>query len=169
MGKEVGWAEPEYLIGQPRIHKVAGFHYLYVEQKHVHEGQVGLHMGPLIGKMEDAHKLGFGEAEKPPLLVMFTDIPDEPRWYDIQAGYSVPQGTVPCGEAWVRAIEPALVASILVWGSLEAVVKGYGPLLEFMKANGYKDIVGWREWYLYWESEDSTNNITWVQHIAAEE
>ena len=99
---------------------------------------------------------------------MFTDIPDEPRWYDVQVGFSVPKGTPPYGEARVRYVKPTLVASIVVTGNLRAVVKSYGPLLEFMKAKGLKDVVGWREWYLYWESDDSMNNVTWVQHLAEE-
>ena len=32
MGKEIGWTEPVFLIGQPRTQKVAGFHYLFVEE-----------------------------------------------------------------------------------------------------------------------------------------
>jgi hypothetical protein len=42
MKRESGWAEPEYIIGQPRIQMAGGFHYLHVEEKHVAESEVGI-------------------------------------------------------------------------------------------------------------------------------
>jgi hypothetical protein len=166
MIEKSGWAEPNFIIGEPRVQKVAGFTYLYVEQKHVEESRVGASLDPLFEKIHAAYKLGLGEFTMLPSLIMFTDIPDQPRWYDVQVGFSVPGGTPPYGEAHVRDVEPTLIASIVVLGNLESVVKSYGPLLEFIKAKGLKDIVGWREWYLYWEGEESMNNVTWVQHLA---
>jgi hypothetical protein len=53
-------------------------------------------------------------------------------------------------------------------GKIESVIKSYGPLMDYMTANGLKCVEGWREWYLYWESDNSTNNISWVQHVAQE-
>lgn len=49
------------------------------------------------------------------------------------------------------------------------MAKKNGPLLEFVETAGYRSIVGWREWYLYWEDADSMNNVTWVQHMVEEE
>ena len=101
------------------------------------------------------------------LLVMFIDL-DEPKMYDVQAGYVVPEGTTPQGETQVRFVPPTLVAGMLVWGDLGSVVKSYAPLMEFMNTHGLKCIEGWREWYLLFESDTSMNNITWVQHVAEE-
>jgi hypothetical protein len=36
-----GWADPVLVIGQPRIHKVAGFTYLYAEQRDVKDTEAG--------------------------------------------------------------------------------------------------------------------------------
>ena len=168
MERATGWAEPDCIIGQPRLQKVDGFHYLYVEQQHVAESEVGVYIGSLFGKIHDAYEKGYGAAEKPPILVMFFDLPDEPRVYDMQVGFSVPEGTSPLGEAQVRYVEPSLCASVLVWGNLDSVISSYGPLLEFMDTKDLKCIEGWREWYLYWEGDSSSNNITWVQHVAQE-
>ena len=167
MEQKVGWAEPGCVIGQPRIQKVDGFQYLYAEQMHVHETEVGNAMGVVMGRLGSAWERIFGKAPSPPMLVMFIDL-DEPRMYDVQAGYVVPEGTTPQGETQVRYVPPALVASMLVWGDLSSVPKSYAPLMEFMNAQGLKCIEGWREWYLLFESDSSMNNVTWVQHVAEE-
>ena len=119
-------------------------------------------------QIDEAYEQGFGAAQKPPLLAMFDDLPNAPNVYDVHVGYAVPAGTPPLGLAQVREVEPALVASILVWGALEAIPKSYGPLLAFIEASGLAGAVGWREWYLYWEGAESMNNVTWVQHLVEE-
>ena len=53
MKKKSGWAEPKYIIGEPRVQKVGGFTYLFVEQKHVEESQVGVSLGPLFEKIHE--------------------------------------------------------------------------------------------------------------------
>ena len=95
-------------------------------------------------------------------------MPGEEKWYDIQWGFAVPEGTQPSGETTVRYVPPTLVAGMLVWGSLDKVPQSYTPLMQYMSANGYKPVEGWREWYLYFESDTSSNNITWVEHMAEE-
>jgi len=170
MARKVGWAEPKLVITQPRIQMVDGFHYFYVEERHIKENEAGACLRRLVPKLEAAFLNGFGKAPLPPLLVMFIDegFQKGTYVYHVQAGYSVRSGTQPLGEALVRIVPPTLVASMLVWGARRSVVHTYGPLVEFMKSNGYKDIVGWREWYLYNESGRSSNNISWIQHEVEE-
>lgn len=165
MEQKINWADPEYVISQPRIQKVAGFHYLYAEQPHVHETEVGNAMGVVMGRLGSAWECIFGKTPSPPMLVMFIDL-DEPRMYDVRAGFVVPEGTTPQGETQVRFVPAALVAGMLAWGGISAVVKTYAPLMEFMDTHGLKCIEGWREWRLVFEGDTSTNNITWVQHVA---
>jgi hypothetical protein len=166
MKHEIGWAEPGFLVGQPRTQKVAGFHYLFVEEKHVAESEVGNAMGHLFPKLFAAGASVFGAAGSPPVLAMFIDL--EPKMYDVQLEFMVQPGTAAAGEAQVRYVEPALVASIVVGGGIEAVIQSYGPLMEYMNVNGLKCAEGWREWYLFRESDNSANNVSWVQHVAEE-
>jgi hypothetical protein len=169
MGKETGWAQPATIIGQPRIQKVAGFTYLYVEQAHVLETEVGNYVGSLTGQVASAYESLHGKAEKPPLQIMFINIPDEPKHYTMQVGYAVSAGTQATAGAKVRDIPPSLVAGVIAWGSIDSVWQSYGPLMDFMNQNHYRPLdVGWRELYTYWESPESNNNITWVQHAAEE-
>lgn len=41
MSMRAGWAEPGFMMSEPRIQMVAGFNYFYCEKKQVLELQVG--------------------------------------------------------------------------------------------------------------------------------
>ena len=168
MSTEVGWADPQMMISEPRVQRVAGFHYLYVEQEHVAESDVGWAMGDLMPKAHDAYCQAREGVELPPMLAMFIDLPDEPRVYDVQVGYAFREGVPARGGAQVRYVEPALCAGLLVWGTLDDILKSYGPLMGFVEAKGLKGVEGWREWYLYWEDAASRNNVTLVQDVVEE-
>jgi|GEM_PF-1767991 len=165
----VGWANPELTIGQPRIQKVAGFTYLYAEQQNVKGTEVGLFRAGLVARVCAAYEQLFGSAIKPPLLVMYLNVPEQEGMYHAQVGYVVAEGTFATGEARVRCLSPALVASMVVCSDSHSIWKCYGPLMDFMNQNGYTPLEeGWREYFLYDEGADSLNNITWVQHLAEE-
>jgi hypothetical protein len=165
MSTEVGWADPERVMSEPRVGRVAGFHYLYVDQKHVAESAVGWAMGDLMPKALGAYLQGQEGVEPPPMLAMFIDLPGEEQVYDVQVGYAFHGEATPRGGAQVRYVEPVLCAGIVVWGTLDDVLKSYGPLMSFVEARGLKNVEGWREWYLYWEGDQSRNNVTLVQHV----
>ncbi len=95
------------------------------------------------------------------------NVTSQPR-VQMAAGFTVPPGTPAIGDVQMREVAPALVASMVVWSPLETVLKSYGPLLEFMKQQNLKPVWGWREWYLYFESDNSQNSLTWVQHLGEE-
>ena len=164
MKQEIGWAEPEYIIGQPRLQKVEGFHYFYMELTHTDPGQAA----PLAREARDAYARVIGESCRPTLLVMFFAVPDEPNVYDIRAGFPVRKGTAPIGEAKVRYVEPTLCVSLLAWGDIGVYAKSYRPLLDFAEEKGLECKEGWREWDLYWESDNSRNNIIQIQHPVEE-
>lgn len=165
---EVGWADPEMMISKPRVQRVAGFHYLYVEQKHIAESDVGWAMGELMPRALEAYLQGREGLEPPPMLAMYIDLPDEPRVYDVEVGYAFRESVSARGGAQVRYVEPALCAGLLVWGTLDDILKSYGSLMAFVEAKGLMNVEGWREWYLYWEDPASRNNVTLVQHVVEE-
>jgi hypothetical protein len=103
------------------------------------------------------------------MMVLYINVPDQEKWYHMQAGYIVPTGTQPSGEALVREIPPTLIAGVVTCGNIDSIWKSYAPLMDFMNNNGLKPLdEGWREYYLYDEGPDSCNNITWVMHAAEE-
>lgn len=168
MSTETGWADPEMMISEPRVQRVAGFHYLYVEQKHVAESAVGWAMGDLMPKALTAYSQAGDGIEPPPMLAMYIDRPGEERAYDVHVGYAFQEEVSPRGGAQVRYVEPTLCASLLVWGTLDDILESYGTLMAFVEAKGLRNVEGWREWYLYWEGDQSHNNVTLVQHVVEE-
>lgn len=169
MPKMIGRAEPGVTIGEPRVQKVSGFRYLYAEKKLVRDTEVGIYRDELDHKVESAYELLYGSALKPPLLVMFINVPGQDGMYHMQTGYMVAPGTPPAGEALVRDIPPALVAGVVTCCDTHSIWECYAPLMEFMNQNGMQPLEeGWREYFLYYEGPDSMNNITWVQHMAEE-
>ncbi len=164
MQREVGWAEPDYIIGQPRLQKVAGFHFFYIEQKHAERGQEGPSISSLTRKARDAYAKVIGESSAPALCVLWFGGPGEPGLYDNQLGFAVREGTTPLGEAKVRYVDPTLCVSLLAWGDVGVFARSYAPLMAFAEGKGLKCIEGFREWDLYWEGEKSKNNIILVQH-----
>lgn len=169
MKQETGWAEPDYVIGQPRLQKVEGFHFFYIEQEHAEPGQEGPSMASLTKKARDAYAKVIGESYAPALCVMWFGVLGVPDLYDNQVGFAVREGTTPLGEAKVRYVEPTLCVSLLAWGDEGAFAKSYGPLIAFAEDKGLKCIQGFREWDLHWEGDKSKNNIILIQHPVEEE
>jgi hypothetical protein len=160
--QNVGWAEPQFILGECRTQVVAGFRYLYLEEKHIAEWDVGDMITPLKDRITRAYRQTYGGAEPPTLLVMFIDL--EEQYYDVRAGFAVGPDTPPLEGPRVLDVPPALCAGYLAWGA--NFWEGYGPLMDYMDAQGLRCIEGWREWYLYSEGEGSPNNIMLVQHVA---
>jgi len=169
MKKRIGWADPEAIIGEPRTQMVGGFTYLFAEEKHVKTRQVKRCLDRVIGKAGAGYTQIFPGVDQPPLLVTLIDDPVENGIYDVRAGFVVRQGTQPVEGIFIEEQPPALIASILVNGPTNKIVKSYGPLMQYMNQNAMKCVVGWREWYLYYENDKSSNNIIWVQHLAEKE
>ena len=174
MTKEAGWAEPELMVGQPRLQKVNGFYYLYAEMKHLKTSEV-TESNVLIKQVNDECMKLFGRIPFGTYVEMYINLPQETGeyMYDCQKGYAIPdnmtpENITPVDGVKIRYVEPALCASILVWGS--EISKSYGPLMDFVNEKGLKCAdEGWREWWLHYEGDNSKNNITLVQHVLKEE
>jgi hypothetical protein len=165
MSTKAGWAEPGFIMSQPRIQKVAGFNYFFCEKKQVLEQDAGPVWKALVPIVQAAYVQEFGDIELPSLLVMFLEYPDNPKLYDVQVGYGLQKIVIPCGEAQVRRVKATLVVGILAWGSIASVPYTYDPLLDFMRKCGYPGGKEWREWQVYDDKAPSSHNsIVWVQH-----
>lgn len=168
MKQNIGWAEPNWTISEPRVQKVDGFYYQYLEARDVPEMEVGNYVLTFRKLMQDAYHAVFGPATMPPVLAMYLDIPGKKGLYNVQIGFVVEENTPQLGDAKSRYVEPALIVGMIVGGDIDAVLSTYGPLMEFTNKNDLKCVIGWREWYLHWESDISKNSITWVMHNVEE-
>lgn len=71
-------------------------------------------------------------------------------------------------EAFLEHVLELKEVSLLAWGDVGVYAKSYGPLMDFANEKGLKCKEGWREWSLYWEGDNSKNNIILVQHPVEE-
>ena len=168
---EIGWAEPELIIGQPRLQKVNGFYYLYAEMKHLKQSEVSKSV-VLIEQVNDECMKLFGCIPFGAYVEMYINSPQEEESkliYDCQKGYALNVEDITPKDARVkiRYVEPALCASILVWGS--DLPKGYGPLMNFIQEKGLRTSKPGcrREWGLY-EDRNSKNHIALIQRVIEE-
>jgi hypothetical protein len=166
MDLPTGWAEPDQIIGTPRMQKVEGFYYFYIEQIHPTQGEKEEPVDSMIERVGWLFQQ-YSPVSKPPLLVMFFLVAEEPSYqYDIQVGYVISKEIPAEGEAKVRYVPPTLCGSLVACGDVELYANSYGPLLDFIDSQGYQAVEGFRETSLYWEGEDSKNNIVLIQHPA---
>jgi hypothetical protein len=162
----IGWAEPEQIIGTPRMQQVEGFYYFYIEQIHPAQGEKEEPVDSMIERLGRLFEQ-YSPVSKPPLLVMFFLVEGEgPYQYDIQVGYVISKEIPVGGEAKVRYVPPTLCGSLVACGDVQVFANSYKPLLDFVDSQGYLAVEGFRETCLYWEGEQSKNNIIWIQHPA---
>ena len=165
MDVPTGWAAPDQIIGAPRMQKVEGFYYFYIEQVHPTQGEKEEPVDSMIERVAGLFDQ-YSPVSKPPLLVMWFLVAKDPYQYDIQVGYAISKEIPVEGEAKVRYVPPTLCGSLVACGDVEVYASSYGPLLDFIDSQGYLPVEGFRETCLYWEGEKSKNNIVWIQHPA---
>lgn len=89
--------------------------------------------------------------------------PDKTKPFMLTIGIPVPKGTAPAGEFEVAELPPFKNASTLYNGGLPGIegvyTKHYGELIRA----GHVPTDEARELYLYWEGEQSSNNVVWIQ------
>jgi hypothetical protein len=152
------------MLSACRTQEVEGFRYLYLEQRHVAEWEVGDAMRVLMPRIFELYAETFGAAEPPPLMAMFIDL--EEKTYDVRVGFPVRPETPALAGALEMAVPPSLCAGVLVWGA--DVTVSYAPLMDYVNALGLTCVDGWRETYVHWSGETSPNNISLIQHVVEE-
>jgi effector-binding domain-containing protein len=63
----------------------------------------------------------------------------------------------------VAALAPFPCASLLYSGGLDHLSDAYDLLMEAIEDVGLQHVEEAREWYLYFEEDDSPNNVTLIQ------
>ena len=161
-----GMSSPECVIGEPKLQRVKGFIYFYMEETNISEDDALRSVRRITPAILDEYTNIYNNANIPPLLVRFLDL-QEKKMYTVQVGYKVEKDFDKETKAKIEKVKSALVAGILVWGTNWSVPKSYKPLLQFIKEKDCMETKEWREWHIYAEDDYSKNNITWVQRTIA--
>jgi len=74
----------------------------------------------------------------------------------------------PAGEVQIRWLPPFHCATALYTGSVQHLGEALGRLDQAMKEKGLKSTGEYRERYLYWEDDQSPNNVMLLQWSLAD-
>ena len=161
--------DPPFIISQVRIQDSKGFDYFYVSGSAKME-QMPVVMGQLMGKLEAAIKKGkVVDIGGPVAIYTMTKTmtkPDTP--ISIQVGAPTEGEAKPVGDAKVRKVEGKRTASLIYVGPLTSIAQAYQVLEKAIKDKGLTAGGEWREFYLYWEGQDSANNVYMLQATVKE-
>jgi len=88
---------------------------------------------------------------------------DRTKPFELTIGLVVPAGTNPAGDYKVTTLAPFKCVTALYNGGLATIPEAYGKHYGALMAAGHMPTDEARELYLYWEGEQSSNNVIWLQ------
>ncbi len=88
---------------------------------------------------------------------------DKTKPFNLTIGLVVPSDTKPAGKYEVTNLPPFKCASALYNGGLATIGEAYQKHYPALIAAGNMPTDESRELYLYWEGEQSNNNVVWLQ------
>jgi effector-binding domain-containing protein len=147
-------ANSEFVIGPLRVQTLQGFRYAYVSGKTT-DGRVA----EAIHELE--LKLGAVKMEGPGLVTYRPGA--KPGDLLLEVGARVAADAEPAGEVKIRWLPPFRCASVLYTGSTRNLGEAIGQLEQAMKEQGLESTGEYRELYLYWEDDQSPNNVMLLQ------
>jgi effector-binding domain-containing protein len=165
-------AKPEFLVSEMRIQRLPGPTYLHAETETTLAkiGQVAGETIPALRKaIADQNRVvmahGGGNVYiTGPLIFVYqgaTGEMDTP--FKLCIGFAVAEGTKPLGVYKVKKLDDFRCATVLFSGPMAKVGEAYGKLFPALTAAGHTPTGETREYYLYWESDKSPNNILLIQ------
>ncbi|HEY2585981.1 MAG TPA: GyrI-like domain-containing protein [Tepidisphaeraceae bacterium] len=152
---------PDYVISDVRVQTIAGFTFLYDSTRTSFQA-MSEPVERTIAAMEKAITEGKIHPSGP-LVFVYRDLKDPNQPFTLDVGFGVPDDTAAFGNYQVRKVEPFKCATVLFSGPLAKVPEAYNKLMGALPALNLKPTTTVREFYLYWETPDSQNNIVQIQ------
>jgi effector-binding domain-containing protein len=100
--------------------------------------------------------------EGPPMFVYHGASPDPAAEFTLDMGFVVPDDTKAAGELKVDKLEKFHCMSVLYTGPAPGVSAAYEKVYPDLTKAGHTPTSESREMFLYWEGEDSPNNVIQV-------
>jgi len=154
-------AVPEFAVSPPRVSIMAGFRYFHVGGRATME-TIPQIAATLIERACAAYRAAYSVTVDQPPVILSYGVPDETGEFDIWAGFAVRRDLEAAGDASIEDVPPARCASMVLCGGLRHLAEAHQQLMEYVQAHGLAYGRVFREWYLYWEGEDTPNNVTLI-------
>lgn len=152
---------PDFVVSDVRVQTIAGFTYLYGSTRTSFQA-MSEPVERTIAAMEKAITEGKFRPSGP-LVFVYRDLKDPGQPFTLDVGFCVPDDTAAFGDYKVRKVEPFKCATVLFSGPLSKVPEAYNKVMGALPALNLKPTTTVREFYLYWETPDSPNNIVQIQ------
>jgi effector-binding domain-containing protein len=152
---------PDFVVSDVRVQTVAGFTYLYDSTRTSFQ-TMSKPVERTIAAMEKAIAEGKLHPSGP-LVFVYHDLNDPGKPFTLDVGFGVPDDSAAFGGYKVRKVEPFKCATVLFSGPLSKVPEAYNKLMGALPPMNLKPTTTVREYYLYWETPDSPNNIVQIQ------
>jgi len=149
-------------LSEVAVRTLAAQTYLYVETETTFD-QIGQTVVPVIERLEklrEEKKVSSGGS----LIFVYHDaVMDLGKKFKLDVGFVVPEGTkAPDGGFKVRTLEPFKCATVLYGGPITSVASAYEKVMPAATGQGRKLTGESREYYLYWEGDQSVNNVEMI-------
>lgn len=119
-------------------------------------------VGQVVPKLEKAVGEGKVRVTGSYVFVYHGATADPNKEFTLEIGTTVAEDTKPQGEFKVRKLPAFQCASVLFQGPVQQMMVPYGKLLPQVQQAGHEMTGESREYYMYWEGEDSANNVVMI-------
>jgi effector-binding domain-containing protein len=149
-------------IGEMHVRTLRPFTYFYVSKR----TSMAAMKADIVESMAKvaAARGPVGSGEDGPYVFAYV-MDGDPETFEMRIGMPVPEGTPAAGEAQVARYGEFHAATLLLTGSLAHITPAWEALVQAMRREGLTPGAESREWYLYWEGDDSPNNVIWLQVV----
>lgn len=152
--------KPEWTLSSPRVNEMPEVTLLHTTFETTFDQMNKV--GPIIQELFKTAGDNGLNAEGYVLFIYKGVQQDRTKPFELTIGLVVPAGTNPAGDYKVSTLPPFRCASALYNGGLATMGEAYGKHYGALVAEGHTPTDEARELYLYWESEQSTNNVIWL-------
>lgn len=151
----------DFVVSDMRVQTIPAFTYLY-QSSRTTLADISTLANRTIGEMTAAIHDGKFHPNGP-LVFIYHDMMDLSKPFNLDIGFVVPEGTSAFGSSKVQKTESFKCATVLLSGSLDHLSDGYGKVMGEVGRAGLRPTGTTREFYLYFESPQSQNNVVQIQ------
>lgn len=154
-------AMPEIVVGEARIQTVRGINFFYLNTETTLET-----MGPVVDELMDgvtAARDAAGITTAGPFLMRYLIHSGIDGPFTMQIGFEVGDEVKPVADVRLERLPPFRCVSTVYSGDLEHLGPAWGTVDECIEEAGLQGTSEYREWYLYFETPESPNNIILMQ------
>ncbi len=152
----------DFLVGEMRVQTMPVVTYLY-GSKQTTFAKIREAIGELTGGLEKAIQDGKFKYIGPPIFTYTGVQQDMSAPFTLEVGFPVAEGTQAFGEYKVKNLPALKCATALFSGGITNVGKAWEKLFPAVFGAGLQPTMDVREMYLYWEGENSPNNVVHLE------